>query len=193
MSKPPDLASRIRQLIESSHPGSLRKAAHAIGIPQQTLDRISKGESSPRADTLHKIAEFYGATVEWLLTGKGTAPPEEFNASGVSSYATQLFEWQAIVRSLELEKQDAAALMELPRALTFMLYSFTLNTPLMNHPQSSKVRETDEFYAAIRKHYDSWIQHFREWIRQAGTAMVRQQLTTPKMRKAIATRLAGMK
>lgn len=69
-----DLSKRIKKLVDSTFP-SVNAAAKAIGIPQQTLDRIVRGQHrAPRVETLQQIADFYDTTVDWLLNGRGAAP-----------------------------------------------------------------------------------------------------------------------
>lgn len=67
------VVDRIRGLVADA--GSVNATALAIGLKQQTLNRIVRGEhAAPRVETLQKIAEFFDTTVDWLLTGKGRNP-----------------------------------------------------------------------------------------------------------------------
>lgn len=53
------------------------EAAKQLGLHQQVLSGIERGERRPpRADLLGKMAELYGASTDALL-GRGTAPTAE--------------------------------------------------------------------------------------------------------------------
>ena len=53
--------------------------ARATGIAKSTLTEWKNGKTTPKADKLQKIADYFGVTVEYLLTGR--APDQE--AGGV--------------------------------------------------------------------------------------------------------------
>lgn len=40
------------------------------GIPKSTFSDWKKGKSSPKQDKLKKIADYFGVSVEYLMTGK---------------------------------------------------------------------------------------------------------------------------
>lgn len=44
--------------------------ARATGIPSSTFSDWKKGKSSPKQEKLQKIADYFGVSVEYLLTGK---------------------------------------------------------------------------------------------------------------------------
>ena len=49
--------------------------AKATGIPSSTFLTGKKGKSSPKAEKLQKIADYFGVSVDYLMTGK--EEPEE--------------------------------------------------------------------------------------------------------------------
>lgn len=49
--------------------------AKATGIPSSTFSDWKKGKSSPKAEKLQKIADYFGLSVDYLMTGK--EEPEE--------------------------------------------------------------------------------------------------------------------
>ena len=49
--------------------------AKATGIPSSTFSDWKKGKSSPKAEKLQKIADYFGVSVDYLMTGK--EEPEE--------------------------------------------------------------------------------------------------------------------
>ena len=44
--------------------------SRATGIPSSTFSDWKKGKSSPKQDKLQKIADFFGVSIEYLMTGK---------------------------------------------------------------------------------------------------------------------------
>lgn len=51
---------------------SISETARQIGIPPSTITDWRAGRTSPKADKLLKIANFYGVSIEYLLTGAET-------------------------------------------------------------------------------------------------------------------------
>ncbi len=184
------IAERVTALVEQKPPGSVNAAAKGIGITTSTLLRIATGTTqSPSTQSLSAIATFYGTSIEWVLTGKGQSPLN-------SPQSTDRFEWDSIVRSLDLDEDDHAILAELPYASMAALYSIIITEgpvrtlPIKAPRVDGRVRETREFEAAVRKERQGWIQIFREWIRQAGIAAVRA--TVIQHRDLFARRFVGM-
>ena len=61
-------ASTLRGLM--AHNGTTQKELAAfVGIRPQSLAQYCSGETQPNGDKLLKIAEYYGVTVDYLLTG----------------------------------------------------------------------------------------------------------------------------
>ncbi len=61
-------ASTLRMLMEKN--GTTQKQlAEFIGIRPQSLAQYCSGETTPGGEKLLKIAEYYGVTVDYLLTG----------------------------------------------------------------------------------------------------------------------------
>jgi phage repressor protein C with HTH and peptisase S24 domain len=75
--KMPEINTRIKQLIDYSTNGVVKKFAENIGLPQQTLNRLfvidQRTGKYPLAttDVLHKITEKYDINACWLLSGEG--------------------------------------------------------------------------------------------------------------------------
>ena len=53
-----------------------REVAKETGIPYSTLANYEVGRTQPDLETLGKLADFYGVSVDWLLgtTGKKNTP-----------------------------------------------------------------------------------------------------------------------
>lgn len=46
------------------------KVSKETGVPQSTLSDWKRGVSTPKLDKLQKIADYFGVTVDYLMTGK---------------------------------------------------------------------------------------------------------------------------
>ena len=58
----------------------------ATGIPASTFSDWKKGKSSPKQDKLQKIADYFGVSVEYLMTGE---QPSGFYVNGESAEIAQ--------------------------------------------------------------------------------------------------------
>ena len=56
---------------------STYKVAKETGIPQQTFSKWKKGISTPKADKLQKIADYFGVTGDYLLGNDPTTTPKD--------------------------------------------------------------------------------------------------------------------
>ena len=84
---------------------SLRGVAEAIGCTHAGLGHLEKSDAMPTLDLAFKLAEYYGRTPEWVLTGKDantehgvpivgttqTGPSDVFLTEGIKSAADQYF------------------------------------------------------------------------------------------------------
>lgn len=71
------IARRLRPIIDRCYDGSVNFAARSWGMPQRTLARIVDGEiDNLRSDTLLILARATGASLDWLVWGKGEPPPD---------------------------------------------------------------------------------------------------------------------
>ncbi|MFZ5816486.1 MAG: helix-turn-helix domain-containing protein [Bacillota bacterium] len=67
-------------LLRIAHGDSLRQAAARTGVSHTTIARIENGQATTSFhSTLRKIAEGYGVTMEYLMTGRD--PKQDFEAS----------------------------------------------------------------------------------------------------------------
>lgn len=55
------------------------KVAKETGVSQSTLSDWKRGVSTPKQDKLQKLADYFGVTVDYLMTGKTEAPEEKKN------------------------------------------------------------------------------------------------------------------
>lgn len=61
-----ELSTRLSDLL-ASHDISQRELSRATGISASTITRIIKMQNIPTADTLVKLADYFGVTTDYLL------------------------------------------------------------------------------------------------------------------------------
>lgn len=155
-----DFTSRISDLVKQSG-GSVNAAAKAIGLPQQTLDRIVRGQHrAPQVKTLQRIADFYGTTVDWLMTGRGDGPSSDQN-----HLEDRL--WQAIAREVADEDTHIyAVLLNLPRSVESAMR-------IAERSMTPRSKAGADATLAMREERALWSRFFRAWIDHAGIERVR--------------------
>lgn len=55
------------------------KVSKETGVAQTTLSDWKRGRSTPKSDNMKKIADYFGVTVDYLMTGKKEQPEEKKN------------------------------------------------------------------------------------------------------------------
>ena len=66
---------------------SFANLGRAVGVTKQTISEYCKGNTVPKADTLIKIAEYFGVSPDYLLTGvepQDKREHQELNLSGAA-------------------------------------------------------------------------------------------------------------
>nr|MBQ6739905.1 helix-turn-helix transcriptional regulator [Synergistaceae bacterium] len=66
---------------------SFANLGRAVGVTKQTISEYCKGNTVPKADTLIKIAKYFGVSPDYLLTGvepQDKSEHQELNLSGVA-------------------------------------------------------------------------------------------------------------
>jgi len=160
------LAERIQYLIERSGK-SIHAIAAAMGLEPSTLHRIATGSRKhPRRTTLAVIAKFFGASEEWLLTGKGESPSKR-------TQIAESLEWSYVVEQLGLTDEAAAVLAEWPNFTEELINNEIVGKRRDLH-FSIRVRLTPDLEAARLMEWRMWSAVFREWMRLVGVARVRQ-------------------
>lgn len=95
----------LRELLDH-HPKTnarttLKELAEAIGIRQQTVSLYKNGETQPTPETLVKIAEFFGVSVDYLLTGVSSENKAIHEELGLTESAIEMLK-----RAKEAESFD---------------------------------------------------------------------------------------
>ncbi len=82
----------------------------ATGISTATLTDWKKGRSTPKADKLQKIAEYFGVTVDTLL---GKEPERMAQAAGREPIALDDFTYAMYQQTRELTQENKQKLLEM--------------------------------------------------------------------------------
>ena len=51
------------------------KVSKETGVTQSTLSDWKRGRSTPKSDNMKKIADYFGVSVDYLMTGKDEPKP----------------------------------------------------------------------------------------------------------------------
>lgn len=83
---------KILRALEEHHPADGRATTHkaladAVGVRPQTISLYAAGETQPTPDTLLKISEYFGVSVDYLLTGVSSENKSINNELGLSEKA----------------------------------------------------------------------------------------------------------
>jgi len=162
------LGKRLRSLVEQVHAGSVNAAARDLGVAQQTLGRIIDGTvENPRSRLLQKVAEFYGVSIDWLLTGEG-APPQYDPAEPTSDMAR----WRGLINSLEPSSDLRTALEGLP--LSVLTACVIVEAGLRKPRQADTEDESRRIASGLE--YEAWTTALTRWISIGGEKRVKAQL-----------------
>jgi len=85
----------ILRSLEESHPADGRTTTHkalaeAVGVQPQTISLYANGDTQPTSDSLLKIAQYFGVSVDYLLTGVSADNVAANEKLGLSENAIQL-------------------------------------------------------------------------------------------------------
>lgn len=80
---------------------TLKELAEAIGIRQQTVSLYKNGETQPTPETLVKIAEFFGVSVDYLLTGISSQNKSIHEELGLSDKAISMLKTAKMTQAFD--------------------------------------------------------------------------------------------
>jgi DNA-binding XRE family transcriptional regulator len=63
---PQAIGRRVREIRSSERQWSF---AHLLGVTQQAISLIERGDILPSVDTLLKLKQYSGKSIDWILTG----------------------------------------------------------------------------------------------------------------------------
>jgi phage repressor protein C with HTH and peptisase S24 domain len=98
------LKARLEKLIGEEKPFSW---ASRVGIPGATFTRLWKEGVAPKSETLLKIHETTGASIDWLLTGEGPMCRGQVEQPAVP-YSEEQIGWDAELMTEIIQKYEKA-------------------------------------------------------------------------------------
>ena len=168
---PKPLARRVQWLVDQFAQGSVRAAAELWGVQRLTLLRLTKGQvRSPRGRVLDQIAEACGASVDWLRTGKGAAPPPP--GPEAFAFTPWRIRWRKLLDSLELSDTVTARLEALPGLMNRVFQVLVLE----GHPLGVPIRGMEGVRRAEEFEYRAWVALLTGMIEAYGKERVRAKL-----------------
>lgn len=88
--------STLRSVLEShpkdGRPTTYKALGEAVGVRQQTISQYASGQTQPTADVILRIAQFFGVSVDYLLTGVSAGNQDIHDRIGLSDKAISLLE-----------------------------------------------------------------------------------------------------
>ena len=79
----------IFQKLLDSHGVTAYRVAKETGISTATLTQWKKGLSTPKQDKLQKIADYFGVSLEYIMTGKEKDGGEKYYLNDETAQAAQ--------------------------------------------------------------------------------------------------------
>lgn len=94
----------FEQLLQLHH-ATAYQVSKATGIAQSTLSDWKKGRSIPKTDKMQKIADYFGVSLQYLMTGSNSEPAQpdildEIDIAFYGDYKALDDEQKAILRDM---------------------------------------------------------------------------------------------
>lgn len=90
------LPTKLRELLEShpadGHSTTYKALGEAVGVRQQTISQYASGQTQPTADVALRIAQYFGVSLDYLLTGVSADKQDIHERTGLSDEAIDLLE-----------------------------------------------------------------------------------------------------
>ncbi len=87
------LPTKIRELLEhhpaDGHQTTYKALGEAVHVRQQTISQYASGQTQPTADVVLRIANFFGVSVDYLLTGVSANNKDYTQDLGLSDTAIE--------------------------------------------------------------------------------------------------------
>lgn len=97
----------IFERLLQKHGVSAYKVAKETGVTQSTLSDWKRGRSTPKTENMKKIADYFGVSVEYLLTGKEKEGGETYYLNEETTEMAQAIFENKELRMLFDAAQDA--------------------------------------------------------------------------------------
>lgn len=83
----------IFEKLMKSHNLTAYQISKETGVAQSTLSDWKKGKSKPKTDKLQKIADYFGVSVDYLMTGSAPEPKQGYYLNDeTAAIAQEIFE-----------------------------------------------------------------------------------------------------
>lgn len=106
------LSDRIQQLI-SKNGTSQSELEKTLGFGKGTISKW-KGSTAPSADKLQKIAEYFGVTIDYLMTGKVDSEKEE---SEITAREKRIMEYARQLMDMGITPEDLESLIDIAQKM----------------------------------------------------------------------------
>ncbi|MGI9076092.1 MAG: hypothetical protein ACR2G6_02040 [Gemmatimonadaceae bacterium] len=182
------ISSRVKEIVDVHHHGSVTAAARAMRIPQRTLARIVTGKSQIPADAIPRIAMLYSLSLDWLLTGEGSGPKRQEGSQGLGGYqgsdvgfhlwSNASLQWVGLVLSLGLYETDVAlhnAVLNLPHSANQASLLLHREQPALEEI-GGIARGTPLLRLAAKRELETWIAWVEGWLKLVGRDELRARL-----------------
>lgn len=177
---PSQLGQRVQALVRRGHRGNVKRAAKEMGLEQRTLAAIIQGQTkNPSADSVQKIAAYFGVPMEWLLTGEGQSPIEE----DPFGQRAEVIQWYDLVLSLKLPEPANRILGRLPdiiadatNALKIPVTNRRQERPIPGHAIAKWSEPPAKMLEAYMLQHLSWTRWLEDWIEAEGREKVRRAI-----------------
>lgn len=97
------------------------KVSKETGVSQSTLSDWKRGVSTPKQDKLQKIADYFGVSLEYLMTGKENEDNKYYLNNETAEVAQEIFENKELRALFDVQKdmppEDLRALHSMALAL----------------------------------------------------------------------------
>lgn len=185
------LARNVNSLIKKSW-GTVNATAEKVGVPQKSLARIAANQSPrPSHDVLQRLMDYYGASYDWLVLGRGEPPPlldeAEPENGGVRSVVdteaarsarSRQLDWSAIIRELAVSREVAKALEWLPEATSTALHFVAPRAGQLEESEDEWLQRWELRHRLTAREYEMWVALFRALIDKHGIEAIRDSVTS---------------
>lgn len=90
------------------------KVSKGTGIAGSTFTDWKNGRSTPKQDKLQKIADYFGVSIEYLMTGQELSETKE---NALSEKQKRLMEYAQELMDLDIDSEELKALIELAKKI----------------------------------------------------------------------------
>lgn len=112
-----DIFSKLLQF----HGVTSYKVSKETGISQSTLSDWKKGKITPKSDTMKKIADYFGVSVDYLMTGEEKEADRYYINEETAQVAQEIFENKELRALFDVQRgmavEDLQALHSMALAL----------------------------------------------------------------------------